>query len=288
MKRMIALLLCLMMLPVMALADTAYEREQRLWERVDELMEQNTGYAPGTYRHGEIIGDPSNGWSFSIVLLDHPKDEDGIICYSITPEGVLMYERGPEKISLGLQAMEDIYACDGDDCYLEIAQVIQDWKPRLDELRANDSSMAKFMELDIRFPEEGMISYEEALSAAKAVLLGLPGWSEEAYNHFYLDFCAYMQPGDLDKPVWLFYYNKYLPSIDEVKDFDELDRLREEAYAYTINGEKAPVHFSVLIDAADGSLVEDPRFDYVPIQFIFWDHIERPARFFHTDDGGNG
>ena len=288
MKRLLAICLCLMMLPVAALADTAYERETRLWAWVDELMEQHTGYTSNAYRHGQIIGDPDNGWNFSIVLLDHPADEDGIICYSITPEGVLMYERGPEKISLGQQAVNAIYACGGDDCYLEIAQVIQDWKPRLDELRASDPSTARFMELDIRFPEEGVITYEEASAAVRSVLLSQPGWSEETLTHFYLDFCAYMQTWDLDRPVWLFYYNIYVPSIDEVKDYDELRRLRNEAYDYTINGEKTPVHFCVLVDAADGSLVEDPRFDYVPIQHSFWDYIERPVVFFHTDDGGNG
>ena len=287
MKRLLILCFCLL-LPVAALADTAYDRQTRLWERVDELLRLNTGYAPGAYQHGQIIGDPDNGWSFSIKLLEHPQDEDGVICYNITPDGTLIYEQGPNKISLGMQAMYAIYDCSGDDCYLRVAQLIQDWKPRLDELRDTDSSMARFMELDIRFPEEGMISYEEALAAVQSVLLSQPGWSEETLSYYYLKYCAYMQPGDLDKPVWLFYYNLYIPSIDEVKDYEELDRLRDEAYAHTINGAPAPVQFCVLIDAADGSLVEEPRYDYVPIQYGFWDYFERPVKFFHTDDGENG
>lgn len=288
MKRLLAICLCLLMLPVMALADTAYERQTRLWERVDDLLRLYTDHTPGTYRHGQIIGDPDNGWSFSIKLLEHPQDEDGVICYDITPDGKLVYDRGPEKIPLGLQAMYAIYDCKGDDCYLQAAQLIQDWKPLLNELRDTDPSMARFMELDIRFPEEGMISYEEALAAAKSALLSQPGWSEKTLTYYHLNYCVYMRPGDLGKLVWLFYYDLYIPSIDEVKDFDEWDRLLDEAYSHTINGDPAPAQFSVLIDAADGSLAEDPRYDYVPCQYIFWDFIERPAKFFHTDDGGNG
>ena len=288
MKRFLAFCLCLLLLPVMALADTSYQRETRLWERVDGLIEQYTDYAPGTYRHGNIIGDPDNGWHFSIVLLDHPQDEDGVICYNLTTDGQLVYDRGPEKIPLGMQAMNAIFDCGGDDCYLEIAQVIQDWQPLLNELRATDSSMADFMALDIRFPGEDVISYEEAAAAVKAALLSQPGWTEETLTHFYLDFCAYMQTWDLDRPVWLFYYNKYIPTVDEVGDHEKWSEIMNAAYDRTINGEPEPVHFSVLIDAADGSVIEAPRYDYIPIQYTFWDYIERPVRFFHTEDGGNG
>ena len=285
MKRVFALCLCLLLLPVMALADTSYEREARLWERVDELVQQHTDYAPGSYRHGEIIGDPDNGWTFSIALLDHPEDEDGIICYSITPDGSLVYERGPQKISVGRQVQSALYACIGPDCYLKVAQAALDWRERLAELdtpSAEDIShpwAEHVLALDIRFPEEGAVPYEEAVAAASAVLLSQPGWTEETLTHYDIPFSAYMVPKDIGRPVWLFYYDKIIPSTEAYKSHDEWVEAMSAAYERTILGREEPVQFSVLIDAADGSLVEAPKFDYRAPEFLWGDFIVRPSGF---------
>ena len=285
MKRLIALCLCLLMLPVMALASSEREREASLWERVDGLLQAQAGYASDAYHHGEIVGDPNNGWTFSIVLYDHPEDEDGVIVYFLTSGGELIHQRGPEKISLGIQAQNALGECFGPDCYLKVAQTALEWRDRLallDTPSAEDINhpwAEHVLALDIRFPEEGAVPYEEAIVAANTVLLSLPGWTEETLTHYEVNFSAYMVPEDIGRPVWLFYYDKVIPSRAAYKSEDAWTKAMVAAYERTILGKEEPLHFSVLIDAADGSLVEAPKFDYRAPEFLWSDFIVRPSKF---------
>lgn len=280
MKRLLAICLCLLMLPLTALAG-----EKEVWARIDELMPQQIGYTPEMYKHGNLVGDPDNGWTFSIVLHEHPEDEDGLLVYLLTPAGELVHQRGPYKLTLNQQAANALQECFGPDGYLKIAETAQKWSTILSDVNIPPVEEIghpwdeHILMLDFRSPEDSAISYDEAVASAEAVLLSQPGWTEETLTHFTLDFSAYMVPADIGRPVWLFLYGKYIPSSDAFRDHDEWTQAMIAAYERTILGKEEPVQFSVLIDGADGSLVEPPAFDYRAPQFLWSDFIARPAAF---------
>ena len=287
MKRLLAICLCLLMLPMVALAG-----EKEVWTRIDELIPQQAGYTPDMYCHGNLVGDPDNGWTFSITLYDHPEDEDGLLVYLLTPEGELIHERGPYKLTVNQQAANALRECFGPGGYLKIAEVAQKWQVILSDVNVPPVEEIghpwdeHILMLDFRSPEESTISHEEALAAAEAVLLNLPGWSEEKLAYFSVDFSACMVPQDIDRLVWLFYFDEDIGATWD-DDIEVFDAALEAAQARTINGERPPVHFSVLIDAMDGSLVEAPAFDYRAPQFTWADFIARPATFlnyYHTEE----
>ena len=291
MKRLLAICLCLLTLPLTALADGVTDRENRMWAWVDALLPEQTDLGPGDYDHNQIVGDPDNGWNFSIVLKEHPEDNNGLLVYHLTPAGELMLTESPMTLTLNQQAHAAILACRGEGHYMELAQVVLDWAGRLDLLdwsRPEDvrhSDITDILKLDVRFPEEGTISYEEALAAAKEYLLAQPGWTEETLTHFMETFSMYTVPEDIGRPVWLFVFHKAsnTPETQAMssKAYSEyLDKL----YSYTINGEEEPVEFSVLIDAADGSLAEAPRYDYRPVKYIWTDFLVRPENFLNDND----
>lgn len=279
MKRLFAICLCLLMVPVAALAGA-----KEVWGRIDELMPQQMGYTPDLYKHGNLIGDPDNGWTFSITLYDHPEDEDGLLVYLLTPEGELIHKRGPYSLTLNQQCSIAIRESLRPDGYMALAETVQVWRERMADVNIPSPEESGFIRdehvlmLDIRFPDEGAISYEEAVAAAEAALLALPGWSTEKLAYYAVDFCAYIAPQDIGKPVWLFYFNEDIGATYE-DDNDVFLAALLAANKRTINGKQAPIHFSVLIDAMNGSLVETPRFDYIPVQFNWLDFIYRPATF---------
>ena len=275
MKRLLVICLCFLMLPVMALANTTSERKEAMWARIDSLLIE-AGFVPNSYYHQTIIGDPSNCWSFSIVLNEHPKDENGLYVFTLTPDFVLSIDQVPEKIDPSLQLTGVLNRASGPESYAVLPDIVAQWKDKLDLLSPSFSS--RVVTLDIRHPEEGAISYEDAVAAATAVLLGQPGWTEETLTHFAMIISAYMVPEDIGRPVWLFTYRKDIYSLFSIDDMDEYDAALAQLYSYTINGEPEPQQFSVLIDAMDGSLVEPPRYDYVPSEFHWTDFITRPEK----------
>ena len=279
MKRLLAICLCLLMLPLTALAG-----EKEVWARIDELMPQQVGYSPDMYRHGNLVGDPDNGWTFSITLNEHPEDEDGLLCYLLTPEGELVHERGPYKLTLNQQAANALRDCFGSDGYLKIAETAQKWRTILSDVNIPSIEEIEhpwdehILMLDFHSPEDSAISHEEALAAAEAVLLSQPGWTEEKLAYYSLSFSACMVPQDIGRLVWLFYFVEDIgASYDD--DIEVFDAALKAAEARTINGERPPLHFSILIDAMDGSLAETPVFDYRAPQFLWSDFIARPAAF---------
>ena len=278
MKRIFALCLCLLLLPVMALADTTKEREEAMWARIDPMLAE-AGLDPESYYHQTIIGDPTNGWRFSVVLWEHPEDENGLYCYILSPEWELILEEGPKKVSPDGQLTGLLNSARGPEAYTVLPDIIAQWKDRIDEL-PDYGFTKRVAQLDIRHPEEGAISYNDAVAAATAVLLSQPGWTEETLTHFAMRCSAYMIPEDVGRPVWLFYYHKDIYSLpmDDPEAYSAgLARLN----TYTINGEPEPRQFSVLIDAMDGSLVEEPLFDYVPVQMHWTDFLTRPEHHSH-------
>lgn len=291
MKRLLTICLCLLMLPLTALADGVHERENRMWAWVDALLPEQTELNPGEYDHNQIVGDPDNGWNFSIVLKEHPADTNGLYVYHLTPAGELVLLEGPTTLTPSQQAIAALITCHGEGYYMQLAQVVQDWKDRFDELEWYDDielthpDILDILKLDIRFPEEGMIAYEEALAAAKDYLLAQPGWTEESLTHFMMFLSAYMVPEDIGRPVWLFTLHKAsnTPETQAMSSkaySDYLDKL----YSYTINGKEEPVYISILIDAADGTPVEAPRFDYRPVKYIWTDFLVRPANFLNDSN----
>lgn len=275
MKRWIALCLCLLALPLTALADTAQERADRLWERIDPLLEE-AGFVPGAYEHKGIVGDPDSGWHFSIWLPDHPEDDTGMYGFILTPDYELILERAPMKRTPEQQLYDAFLVSKGPESYLPFAELVEKWRDRVDELEFFDVWSTRFVTMDIRRPDAGAISYEAAVASANEALLALPGWTEDTLTHFVMEASVYLVPEDIGRPVWLFVYDKEVPFDG---DMDAFNAALERLYSYTVNGEPEPVQFSVLIDAMDGTLVETPRFDYVPVQYVWSDFVIRTPEF---------
>ena len=283
MKKLLLCLLCLTLLPLAALAEGYDDILPRIYEKV----EWATGLTADAFDAYNVVGDAEVGWSFSLRLKEHPEDEDGLWHGELTPDGELLHLREPQKISPYLQAMYQVLGClRTEDCYLRLPEVVEHWKNRWDELfdtellqqqmiDGQSLGITDILTLDIRTPDEKAIPYLGALSAAQHYVLAKPGWDEKALMRFEVSYAAYTVPRDIGKPVWQFFF-------DEILDLDDL--------YWTINGEPAPVYFSILVDAETGAIL-DSCFDYAPARFTIPQHIIRPKMFYDPApfiDGGWG
>ena len=286
MKRLITCLLCLLMLPALALA----EDKADLWAHIRALVEAECDLGPRTYAPHQLNGSKEEGWQFSVYLPHQPEGDDGLIKGTLSPSLELLSLDRPQRYAVWAQAFDEVSSCfDQEDCYLRLAQAVKDWADRHDELPSFSISTPAPIEnillLDIRVPEADTIPYFDALSAAQRRLLAIPGWDEKTLMHFKVHISAYMVPEDIGKPVWLFVFNQ---EINTDPGTEAYAAALKEAQDYTINGEPAPVHFSVLVDAKTGAIIEEPRFDYAPVVFQSPDFIIRPRWFQGYSDGGFG
>lgn len=283
MKRLLAILISLLLLPSAALADE-YDDVLPL---IYQAVERATGLTEEDFLHYNIIGDSEVGWSFSLRLKEHPGDVDGLWIGELSPEGELIHLREPEKISPFRQATLQVNAClRTEDCYLLLPEVVERWKNRLDELfnaevlkqqmiDGQSLGITEILTLDIRLPDEEALPYLGALSAAQHYVLDLPGWDEKALMRYDVIYSAYTIPHDIGKPVWQFLFE--LPYDENNAD-------------WTINDERAPSYFSMLVDAKTGVVLE-ACFDYPPVRFTIPQHIIRPRMFYQSGphyNGGNG
>lgn len=142
---------------------------------------------------------------------------------------------------------------------------------------------AAVIDLNITTPDENGISYDDAYHAALQCLAQQPGWSDEQTKMFRLAISAYYTPEDIGRPVYLFYFDQH-SYFEKAYETDSAMNKYQAELRKAFGGD-APRQFSVVIDAADGSLVEPPIFDYAPVQYRYLDFLIRPEEMIQPAKG---
>lgn len=288
MKKILVLLLVsiLLITSLPALAEDA--AQSQAWDEIFALLEKETGYAQNQMTKGQLVYE-RGVWGFSVIITDHPADEDGLLVGQMDNQGQLTILQESEKISLDAQLQADLKACfNREDCYLLLAAVHDKWLPILQSLSEDQLSKifqryVAIIRLNISTPSDGTITYGDAYNAALQHLAQQPGWSEEQAHMFRLSISAYYTPEDIARPVYFFNFEQH--SYFEEAYESDADMNRYKAALKKAFGGEAPRHFSIMVDAMDGSLVEAPIYDYAPIQYHYLDFLIRPEEMINAQEG---
>lgn len=250
----------------------------KAWERVFALVQQKTGYTQQQLQKGNLVYS-DDMWAFSLILIEHPEDEDGLLVGQMDKAGNLLNLSGPEKISFDRQLENDLKNCfNRSDCYLRLAEVHSKWKPTLkvlpeDQLSEIFPRYVDVIRLNITAPDAEAIPYDTAYASALQFLAEQPGWSIRQSNMFRLSISAYYAPEDIGRFVYFFYFEQHA-RFEETYSTDRV-MSRYQAELNEAFGGAAPRRIAVMVDAADGSLVEPPLFDYAPVKFHYLDFFIR-------------
>lgn len=249
------------------------------WTLVIALIEQETGYTADQLEKNNLVF--SDGiWAFSVIVNDHPADEDGLIVGEMDSNGQLLSLTGPEKISLEQQLLTDLKSCfNHRDCYLLLADVCQQWNEKLanadaDTLAGIWDKYLSVLALGVSVPPNDAISYNAAYAAAWAQLITSEGWSEDMENMFRLAISAYYTLDDV--PVFFFYFERHSYFEAEYSTEQAMNQYRKALNAaFSAVGQVPPLSIGVLINAQTGELVERAMMDYAPSQFHYLDFLIR-------------
>ena len=127
MKRFLSLFLVLLL----ALSCAAACADSSDWDLAYSLMEKYTGYSRDQVRPGQLLYEDGM-LSFSVVLKDHPEDEDGLLVFEMDGQNNLVSLEGPEKISLEQQLVAALKECfNREDCWQRLAGVHEKWSRKL-------------------------------------------------------------------------------------------------------------------------------------------------------------
>ena len=136
MKRFFSLFLVLLL----ALPCAAACAESSDWDLAYSLMEKYTGYSRDQVRPGQLLYEDGM-LSFSVVLKDHPEDEDGLLVFEMDGQNNLVSLEGPEKISLEQQLVAALKECfNREDCWQRLAGVHEKWSRKLSRENLSDLS----------------------------------------------------------------------------------------------------------------------------------------------------
>lgn len=244
----------------------------------DQLEENNLEYSNGV-------------WAFSVIIIGHPADEDGLIIGEMDSNGNLLSLNGPSKISLEQQLLADLKSCfNRDDCYLLLADVCQQWNERLDN--ADEATLAGIWDkylavlaLGVKVPQDDALSYDVAYSAAWEQLIASEGWSLDMMDMFRLSISAYYTLEDT--PVYFFYFERH-SYFEAAYSTDKAMNQYLEALdaAFSAVEQQSPLRIGVLINAQTGKLVEPPMLDYVPTEFHYLDFLIRTEKAVNSIKAG--
>lgn len=260
------------------------------WTRALALIEQKMGYTADQLEKNNLVY--SDGvWAFSVTIIDHPADEDGLIVGEMDSNGKLLCLTGPEKISLEQQLLADLKSCfNRNDCYLLLAEVCQHWNERLAD--ADEDTLADIwdkylsvLSLGIRVPSDNAISYDAAYAAAWAQLIASEGWSEDMADMFRLAISAYYTLDDV--PVFFFYFERHSYFEAEYSTDKAMNQYRQALdAAFSAVGQTPPLCIGILVNAQTGKLVEPAMMDYVPSQFHYLDFLIRTEEALNSMEVG--
>lgn len=278
------LIICIS-LPVVSQAE-----ESDAWTMALALVEQEMGYSADELEKNNLVYS-DGAWAFSVTIIDHPLDEDGLIVGEMDARGKKISLSGPSHISLEQQLVNDLKYCfNRDDCYLLLANVCSKWNERL--ANADDETLDGIWEKYLSVlkrgattPTDDMLSYDTVYASVWKHLAIEQGWTEEMADMFRLTISAYYV---LDNsPVYFFYFERHsyfeaAYSTDKAMN-KYLNALNS---AFSDIGQKPPLRIGVLIHAKTGELVERPMLDYTPSQFHYLDFFIRTDEAVRSITGG--
>lgn len=280
------LLICI----TIALPAFSQAEESDGWEMALTLIAREMGYSADELEKNNLVY--SDGvWAFSVTIIDHPLDEDGLIVGQMDARGKKISLSGPSPISLEQQLVNDLKYCfNRDDCYLLLANVCSKWNERLlgaDEemLKGIWEKYLSVLERGATTPPENMLSYNSVYASVWKHLASAEGWTEDMADMFRLTISAYYV---LDSsPVYFFYFERHsyfeaAYSTDKAMN-KYLSALNN---AFSDIGQKPPLRIGVLIHAQTGELVEPPMLDYAPSQFHYLDFFIRTEEAVSSIRGG--
>ena len=250
------------------------------WDLAYSLMEKYTGYSRDQVRPGQLLYEDGM-LSFSVVLKDHPEDEDGLLVFEMDGQNNLVSLEGPEKISLEQQLVAALKECfNREDCWQRLAGVHEKWSRKLallsEEQKAEEiwDKYLRVIDLGITLPPEGALDYATAFDTALKQAAAARGWTEEMLRMYRPVISAYYV---LDgSPVWFIYLETHSWFEKEYESDQAMNRYKAQLKeAFGAVGQKAPDKIGILIDAYTGALMERPMTDYIPVEFHYLDFLIR-------------
>ena len=262
--------------------------EEEAVNKLYAILQEQRGYTREQLSVNQM--EYSDGrWGFSLTIIDHPEDEDGLLVGQMDAAGRLLMLEGPQKISWDRQLENDLKACfNRDDGYLLLPKVREKWLPILDALSPEQLSRiferyVAVVRLEISLPDPEAMPYTDAYEKALSHLADLPGWSGEQARMFRLAICAYYAPEDIGYPVYFFFFQRHSPMEDAYAS--ESARKKYDKELRKAFGGDAPYQFSLIVDAKDGNLVEPAMFDYVPTKYHYLDFFIRTPEIIQAAKG---
>lgn len=249
------------------------------WDLAFALIEKETGYTRDQLEKVTLVY--GNGqYAFSVKIINHPADEDGLLVGEMDASGNKISFTGPEKIDVGAQVQRDLKNCfNRRDCYLLLADVCADWNEKL--ASADEETMEMIWEpyrailaMGITTPPDDVIDYDTAYTAAWTELAAYKNWTADAEELFRLTISAYYVL--YDEPVYFFYFEDHSYFEDAYSTDAAMKRYEKKLAAYFAEiNQQAPCKIGVVISAKTGKLVEPPMMDYIPVQYHYLDFLIR-------------
>ena len=275
MRRFLAILLfCTIAVNTFAIAD-----DTQAWDLAFALIEKETRYTREQLEQVSLV-DEDGTYAFSVKIIDHPADEDGLLVGEMDASGNKISLTGPEKIDIGEQIQRDLKNCfNQQDCYLLLADVCEAWNEKL--ASADEETMESIYEkyrailaMGITTPSDDVIDYDTAYADAWSKLIAYEGWTADAEELFRLTISAYYVLDD--EPVYFFYFEDHSYFEDDYSTDAAMNSYKKKLEAYfTELGQQTPRKIGVVVSAKTGKLVEIPMMDYVPVQFHYLDFLIR-------------
>ena len=275
MRRFLAiLLLCTIAVNNFAIAD-----DTQAWDLAFALVEKETDYTREQLEQVNLVYEDGT-YAFSVKIIDHPADEDGLLVGEMDASGNKISLTGPEKNDIGEQIQRDLKNCFNQyDCYLKLADVCEAWNEKL--ASADEETMESIYEkyrailaMGITMPSDDAIDYDTAYADAWSDLVAYEGWTADAEELFRLTISAYYVLDD--EPVYFFYFEDHSYFEEDYSTDAAMNSYKKKLEAYfTELGQQTPRKIGVVISAKTGKLVETPMMDYIPVQFHYLDFLIR-------------
>ena len=232
------------------LRSRADQRDERKWlvYYVDPQQEGTPQY--DVWMDGKT-GELEEVWSPAQKVEEAKKNAPPAHISQMWDEAIVAFREAEPYTTDSLMGLRAQWA----DKFAEMKQHTTHWGGMYNTIK-------NLMEQDIRLPEDGAISSEQAWEKAETAVLALPGWTREKLDMFGRLAEVYYFSRELDKPVYhLFYTQKrhYWPEFDGMpSDHYEKDYLLPLYALYGGDSTDVPHYAAIRLDAKTGELTEAP------------------------------
>ena len=276
MKKVIALIMIMLLVAENAMA----ANDENEWNLAFDVLERETGLSRDEVKTYQIFYEDGI-WSFSVVMKNHPEDEDGLLVFETDENWNVISMEGPEKINLDRQLEIELKECfHQDDCAWRMAEVCAKWQAKLECVSQEQKNTIwprylAVIDRGIIVPPEGALDYNTALAAARDAASARMGWKGIDMETLFVPglSACYMLDGT---PVWFIYLEDHSYFEEEYSTDRAMKKYQEclkEAFAGV--DQIPPCKIGIVIDAFTGELKEKPMLDYIPVEFHYLDFLIR-------------